>query len=274
MASHHAGGAGTSTGAEVAGRPYLVLTAADYRVLGPAEFGAPGLVAVESLGPFVDIQASGPLITVHDSTIEPHLGIGHHPHRHNERLFYILAGALDHDDALNGIRGHMDTGDVGQFVEGRRGMVHSEWNNGDVAAHAYILVYTTDPIPEQTDFRVLKDADAPRYDEGTGVHTKELVGPHSRLRVHGDIRRYTDSRMEPGSALALALGDGEGGLLWIGAGRVRLDGREIEQGATILAPPAAGERRLTVEAVAPARVLRVIHGPGHGFIRRSGRPRR
>ena len=262
---------GAAAGARAVDGLYIVLTERDYRVLGPADFGAPGLVAIESLGPFVDIQASGPLITVHDSTIDPHLGIGHHPHRHNERLFYILAGELDHDDALNGIRGHMDAGDVGQFVEGRRGMVHSEWNHGDAPAHAYILVYTTDPIPEQTDFRVLKDADAPRYDEGVGVHTKELVGPRSGLHVHGDVRRFTDSQMQPGSTLALSLGDGEGGLLSIRTGRIRLDGRDINAGATVLAPPARGARRLTLEAIEPARVLRVVHGPGHGFIRRSDR---
>src|SRR5204862_3535346 len=133
-----------------------------------------GLTAVESIGPFVGIQATGPLITVHDSVIDAGLGIGHHPHRYNERLFYIEQGQLDHDDALNGITGHMDTGDVGEFTEGRRGMVHSEWNHGDVGARAYILVYTTDPIPEDTAFTALRDEDAPRYDEGSGVWTKEL----------------------------------------------------------------------------------------------------
>ena len=112
--------------------PYLILAEQDYHVLGTGDFGAPGLEAIEVLGPFVDIQASGPLITIHDSTVDPHLGIGHHRHRYNERLFYIMAGELDHDDALNNIQGHMGPGDVGLFTEGQRGMVHSEWNNGDV----------------------------------------------------------------------------------------------------------------------------------------------
>jgi len=79
-------------------RPYLVLGPEDHVVLGESDFGMPGLVAVESMGPFSEIQASGPIITVHDSTIEARLGIGHHPHRYNERLFYIERGQLDHDD--------------------------------------------------------------------------------------------------------------------------------------------------------------------------------
>jgi Pirin len=164
-------------------RPYLVLRPEDHVVLGEAEFGMPGLVAVEAIGSFAAIQASGPLITVHDSTIAARLGIGHHPYRYNERLFYIEQGQLDHDDALNHITGHMDTGDVGQFTEGRPGMVHSEWNHGEVDTRAYILVYSTDPIPDQTAFNVLRDADAARYERAPGVHTKELAGPRSPLRV-------------------------------------------------------------------------------------------
>lgn len=248
--------------------PYLVLTDQDYRVLGPQDFGAPGLRAIESIGPFVNIQAVGPLITVHDSVIEPGKGIGHHPHRMNERLFYILAGELDHDDALNGIRGHMSTGDVGLFTEGRRGMLHSEWNHGDTEAHAYILVYVTDPVPEETAFTVFPDGDAPRYQEGEGVHTKELVGPSSWLRVHGDIRLFTDSTLETGRSLSLMLDEGEGGLLSIRTGQVRLDEHVIDQGSTVLAPPARGKRQLIIEAASPARVLRVVYGPGYGLLLR------
>ena len=126
---------------------FIVLRPEDHVTLGPSDFGMEGLTAVESIGPFTGIQASGPLITVHDSVIDAGLGIGHHPHRFNERLFYIERGQLDHDDALNDIQGHMDTGDVGQFTEGRRGMVHSEWNHGADDARAFILVYSTDPVP-------------------------------------------------------------------------------------------------------------------------------
>jgi hypothetical protein len=92
-------------------------------------------------------------------------------------------------------------------------MLHSEWNNGDVPTHAYILVYTTNPIPEKTSFTVLHDADAPRYAEGDGVQTKELVGPRSDLRVHGDLRLFTDTTLEDGRPLTVVLDDGEGGLL-------------------------------------------------------------
>jgi redox-sensitive bicupin YhaK (pirin superfamily) len=255
---------------------YLVLGPDDYRVLGAAEFGAPGLQAVEAIGPFVEIQASGPLITVHDSTIEPHLGIGHHPHRYNERLFYILAGQLDHDDALNGIRGHMPAGAIVRLTEGKQGMLHSEMNHGEVPTHAFILVYVTDPVPERTSFAAVTDAEAPRYEESPGVRTKELVGPRSPLRVHGDVRLFTDTWLEPSRTVTLRLADREGGLLWVADGRLRLDGHDLDRGTTVLAPPARGERELIVSAAASARILRVVHGPGFGLVRRGeqpGRPR-
>jgi redox-sensitive bicupin YhaK (pirin superfamily) len=255
---------------------YVVLDPDDHVVLGESDFGMPGLTAIESIGPFVGIQASGPLITVHDSVIDAGLGIGHHPHRHNERLFYIEEGQLDHDDALNRITGHMDAGDVGQFTEGLRGMIHSEWNHGDVDTRAYILVYSTDPIPPQTSFTALRDRDAPRYEEGPGVHTKELVGRRSALGVNGDIRLFTDSRLDQEAGMSIELGPGEGGLASVREGEVRIepDADLLTTGSTLVIPPSEESRGLRIRALRPSRVIRVVHGRGHGFVRDTPMPRR
>jgi redox-sensitive bicupin YhaK (pirin superfamily) len=250
-------------------RPYLILQPEDHAVLAESEFGMPGLIAIESIGPYTGLEASGPLITVHDSVIDAGLGIGHHPHRYNERLFYIQ---LDHDDSLNDIQGHMDTGDVGQFTEGP-GMMHSEWNHGNVDTRAYILVYSTDPIPEITAFNALRDADAPRYDEGPGVHTKELVGTKSPLRVHGDIRYFAESRLEPDAELTLELAEDEGGLVSVREGLIAVvrDGDELVPRSTLIAPPAPEPRTIRLRAEEPSRIVRVVHGPGHGFVHQSPR---
>jgi redox-sensitive bicupin YhaK (pirin superfamily) len=248
-------------------RPYVILDADDHTVLGESQFGMAGLTAVESVGPFVSVQALGPLITVHDSVIDAGMGIGHHPHRHNERLFYIEEGQLDHDDARNGITGHMDAGDVGQFTEGRGGMIHSEWNHGDVHTRAYILVYTTDPIPEQTAFNVLKDAEAPRYGEGRGVRTKELIGIRSPLRVHGDVRLFTDSQLDADAHLSIPLAVGEGGLASVREGAVVVDDEQkLTPGATLLIPPAENARAVGMRATEPSRVVRVVCGRGNGLV--------
>jgi redox-sensitive bicupin YhaK (pirin superfamily) len=256
------------------GHAYLILRPEDHAVLGESEFGMPGLRAIESIGPYTEIQALGPLVTVHDAVIAPHLGIGHHPHRMNERLFYIEQGQLDHDDALNGIRGHIDSGDVGEFTEGRRGMLHSEWNNGDIPTRAYILVYGTDPVPATAAFTVLKDADAPRYEEGAGGSTKELVGPRSPLRVHGDIRLFTDSRLPADGELTLGLPASEAGLVSVREGRIRLDDDEaLGAGDTLVLPPMEEAREFALRADGPSRIIRVIAGRSYGLVRESPRYR-
>ena len=116
--------------ATVTDRPYLVLRPEDHVVLGESDFGMAGLTAAESIGPFVGIQASGPLITVHDSVIDAGLGIGHHPHRFNERLFYIEEGQLDHDDALTASPG---TWTPGTSASSRRGAAAWSTPNGTTA---------------------------------------------------------------------------------------------------------------------------------------------
>lgn len=244
----------------------IVLDPDDSFVLGQEQFGVPGLFAHEVIGPFVRVQALGPLIMVHDGRFEPRHGIGHHPHRYNERLFYILEGTVDHDDALNDIQGHMGTGDVGQLTEGMRGMLHKEWNNTDGPARAFILVYSTDPVPPRASFEALRDADAPRYDEGEGARTKELVGSKSPLRVRGDVRLFADTALEPGAALETTFGEGETGMLFALEGTLDVEGHEIREEGSVLVGP--DDRVRTVRARAPegGKVIRVVGGPGHGLV--------
>jgi redox-sensitive bicupin YhaK (pirin superfamily) len=246
----------------------LVLTPEDYKVLDQDDFGVPGLVAHEIIGPFVRLRSLGPLIMVHDGVFEPHHGIGHHPHRFNERLFYILEGAVDHDDALNGITGHMGTGDLGRLTEGMRGMLHKEWNNTDGRARAFILVYGTDPTPPQASFEALRDPDAPRYEESAGVTTKELVGPSAPLPINGDVHLFADSHVDAGGELSVELGAKEGGLLFTleGAFDVSNENREsIPLGHAAVLPPSDAARSLRVRSEGGGRVLRVVIGPGRGM---------
>ena len=252
----------------------VLLSHDDYATLDEDDFGVPGLVASEIVGPFVRLQALGPLIMVHDGVFEPHHGIGHHPHRANERLFYILDGAVDHDDALNGIVGRMEKGDLGRLTEGLRGMLHKEWNNTDGRARAFILVYSTntEPPPARASFAALRDADAPRYDEGPGARSKELVGPKANFPVNGDIRLFTDTRIERGRELSVGLGAEEGGLLFTVDGAVEVEGAagaggsELGRDETVLLPPAAEARSVRVRSAEGARVIRVVFGPGYGLV--------
>jgi redox-sensitive bicupin YhaK (pirin superfamily) len=249
----------------------MVLQPSDYAVLDEDDFGVPGLVAHEWVGPFVQVQAVGPLIMVHDGIFDPQKGIGHHPHRYNERLFYIMEGAVDHDDSLNGITGHMGTGDLGQLTEWKGGMFHQEWNNTDGRARAFILVYGTEPVPPQASFRALRDSEASRYGSAPGVETKELVGPSSSLQLHGDVRLFTDDVLGPGAELTTQIGEDEGALLFVAEGDVVMDGEILEAEAMALLPPSSEGRSIGVTSRTGARVLRAVFGPGHGLVLRSDR---
>lgn len=206
--------------------PVVLPSTAFYRV-GEQEFGVPGLIAIESVGPFVPVQSVGPFFMIHDSYWQPGFGIGHHPHRTNERLFYIVRGRVEHDDALNGIKGTMEEGDLGRLTEGLRGMFHQEWNGapGEIS-HAFILVYRPDaepPIPT-AEFAVLRAADRPVYEEGDGAETTELVGPRSPFRVNlSSMRLFADTKLRPGAELTFSLAADEGALVYPLEGRVELD---------------------------------------------------
>lgn len=109
-ATHPAAPTDPAAPAAAPGKLLVIPDTAFFR-LTEREFGMPGLVAIESIGPFVEHAIVGPILTIHDSTLAPGLGIGHHPHRGNERLFYILRGEIRHDDSLNRITGVMGEGD-------------------------------------------------------------------------------------------------------------------------------------------------------------------
>ena len=210
-----------------------VLSATGFHRLTEAEFGMPGLVAIESVGPFVQLARVGPFITIHDSFLAPGLGIGHHPHRGNERLFYILRGEIRHDDALNGITGVMGEGDLARLTEGERGMLHREWNGrDDLSTHAFILVYTPDvepPIPLAS-FAAHRAGDMPRVTEADGVETLHVLGGESSFRAnHSGIASLFDSSMAADASLETHMGPNEGLILYPLEGILRLDAAPDDQ---------------------------------------------
>jgi redox-sensitive bicupin YhaK (pirin superfamily) len=246
----------------------IVLGEADRAVLDESDFRVSGLVAHEWIGPSVAVHGVGPLVTVHDARFEPGRGITHHPHRYHERLFYILEGAVEHDDSLNGIRGHMGTGDLGRLTEGMRGIYHQEWNRTDGPARAFVLVVTTDPIPPRASFVALRDGDAPRYGEGDGVRTKELVGPRANFPLHGDVRLLTDTTIAGGAHLRRALAEGEGAVTFPLEGEIALEGSRLTPPSMAVLPPALDPRSIELSATTPVRLLWVTFGLGNRLLRR------
>jgi redox-sensitive bicupin YhaK (pirin superfamily) len=266
---------------ELTGNLQIVSATSFYR-LTEAEFGMPGLVAIESVGPFVELARVGPFITIHDSFLDPGLGIGHHPHRGNERLFYILRGEIRHDDALNRIQGVMNEGDLARLTEGEIGMLHREWNGReDVRTHAFILVYTPDAEPpiERAAFNAIREHEVPRHAEARGVETLELIGGQSTFAANNSaITTIFDSTLDDAAQLELEVPPAEGLILYPLEGAVRLttegDEARLLRGSSQMHPEGPDELaivwsdirgrviRLSAEE-SGARVLRI------GFTRRD-----
>lgn len=238
--------------------------------VGEEQFGVRGLIAIESVGPYTSVQRMGPFIMVHDGFFQPGFGIGHHPHRTNERLFYILAGRVEHDDSLNHIRGTMDEGDLGRLTEGVRGMLHQEWNGAeDQVTRAFILVYHPDvhpPIPV-AEFAVLRAADRLPVRESSGAETLELVGPTSGFHLnHSGLLRYADTTLTDGAGVDVTPGPDRGLLIYPVDGSVSVL-RDGDDGVALSATGSVhpeGPSNLAVawgKDRAPAIRLRAEDGP-------------
>lgn len=247
----------------------IIIKPDDHYVLGVDEFGMDGLLAIESVGPFVDTLAIGPLITVHDSVIYAGQGIGHHPHRYNERLFYLEKGTFDHDDMLNNVQGHIKDGGMARFTEGMRGMMHKEWNNGDEDSEIFILVARTNPVPKDMMFEILPSEKMLVREEAPGVQVKYMVGGGTPIEIYSDIHTFTDTQMNERSKITWDVPAQQGGLLSVREGEVQVDDDGLTKKWTLLLPPSEKPRTTNLSAQTKARVIRATFGWGEGLVTRS-----
>lgn len=245
-----------------------IVRAADRIVIGPEDFGAPGLVAREPIGPTAPVRYVGEVLVLHDSVIAAGLGIGHHPHRGNERLFYVLSGGLHHDDALNHYTADAAAGDLAIFTEGHRGMIHSESNPADTDARIWIIVAPTDPMPPTASVKVLADADADRQQPTDGVAVKVVVGDGSPARIASDVRWLADIDLRGDAVYTRNLGTDEAVVVQPIAGTVRAMGEHLDTDDLLAvgADEAAGGHTLELAGTGDAaRVLVAVTGSGLGF---------
>ncbi|KAF2756677.1 hypothetical protein EJ05DRAFT_532524 [Pseudovirgaria hyperparasitica] len=70
------------------------------------------------------LRRLSPFLMLDHFSISPGAGFPDHPHRGQETITYLLAGAVDHED-FAGNRGTIETGDL-QFMTAGRGVVHAE----------------------------------------------------------------------------------------------------------------------------------------------------
>ena len=242
----------------------------DYHLIGPEQFGSPGVSAFESVGPNVEVQAVGALVAVQDRRFEPRAALDHPGRPGHEHLLYALEGGIEHEVSSEGTRATMDAGDLGILTEGDAGRGYMQRSRGDRAARVYVLVSAVEPTESAAGFAAIRDRQMRRRSPTSGVETK-LVVERDGDRVHGDLREVGDSRLEIGATVSIRLDGGEGALLFCLDGRVQVaPGEEpalsgVGFDDTVIIPPTERDRDLRVSAQAPARLLHLVSGTGAGL---------
>ena len=188
------------------------------------------------------------LRVLNEDRVAPGQGFGTHGHRDMEILTWVLSGALEHRDSL-GTHGVIRPGEA-QVMSAGTGIRHSEFNASGTEPVHFLQVWI---LPERAGL-------TPRYDqvafqEGDLQNRLHLVasddGAGGSVKIFQDLKVYL-ARLDEGSEVQPILAPDRGGYLQVAAGRVTLNGLDLNagDGARI-----EGEAALRIRATAPSEVL-------------------
>ncbi|NQU58531.1 MAG: pirin family protein [Rhodospirillales bacterium] len=190
----------------------------------------------------------GPLRVWNDDTIKAGSGFPMHPHEDMEIITYIRKGAISHADNL-GNEGITEAGDV-QVMSAGTGIVHSEYNRGDIDTELFQIWIETD-----------NSGHKPRWDSGKfpeagrGASLEPLAsgraGHEGALMIHQDAALF-GATLDAGQSVGHTLEPGRRAYLVAVRGTVRVNGVEV--------PPRAGvamtdESEILIEALEPGEVV-------------------
>ena len=125
-----------------------------------------------------------PFLMLDHFTATAEAGFPDHPHRGQETITYVLAGAVDHED-FAGNKGSLEAGDL-QFMTAGRGIMHSEMPREGADGKSNVGLQLWVDLPEKLKsveprYRDLRASEIPTVDIDEGkVHVKIISG-----RSHG-----------------------------------------------------------------------------------------
>jgi redox-sensitive bicupin YhaK (pirin superfamily) len=188
------------------------------------------------------------LRVINDDRVAPGRGFGSHSHRDMEIISYVLEGALAHKDSI-GTNGVLRRGDV-QGMSAGTGVVHSEFNGSTTEPVHFLQVWI---IPDERGI-------APRYDQKTFADAdkhgrlRQVASPDSAdgsLRINADARVYA-GMFDAGQKSDLPLDAGRHAWVQVAAGRVRVNGQELDTGDGVAI---SDERHLNIEGINQGEIL-------------------
>ena len=195
-----------------------------------------------------DRMGFGPLRVWNDDVIKPGKGFPMHPHADMEIITYLRKGEISHEDNL-GNKGVTVAGDV-QVMSAGTGIVHSEYNRGEVDTELFQIWIETDRAGHEPRWDAKKFPDA-----GRGAVLEPLAsgrkGHDDALMIHQDAALF-GATLSDGQSLTHIFSEYRKGYLVPSRGTVLVNGTEIGEraGAAI-----AGEREITITAQGDAEIV-------------------
>lgn len=195
---------------------------------GRREFGWLSARHTFSFGSYRDPAWMGfrHLRVLNEDWIQPGKGFPMHPHEDMEIVTYVLEGALRHKDSTGG--GGVIEPWVVQRMSAGTGIRHSEFNASQREPVHLLQIWI---LPNRRGHK-------PSYEEKTFLPKARenrlcLVaspdGAAGSVRIHQDARLY-GSVLEKEKAVELALGKGRHAWIQVARGRVRVNGKPLDEG--------------------------------------------
>jgi redox-sensitive bicupin YhaK (pirin superfamily) len=161
-----------------------------------------------------------------------------HPHRDIEGLTYVVEGTFGHEDDVGGAPGPLPAGSVQRMTLGR-GAWHSEQNASQTEPMRFIQIWI---VPNERGLEPGVEQKVFTQEDRTDRLLRAISGDDGdAVLVHQDAHVFV-SRLNNGSSVEHAIGEGRGVYLYVIEGDVDVDGERMTTGdaAQIAEEPSVG----------------------------------
>jgi redox-sensitive bicupin YhaK (pirin superfamily) len=149
-----------------------------------------------------------------------------HPHRDIEGLTYVVEGSFRHEDDVGGAPGPLPAGSVQRMTLGS-GAWHSEQNASETEPMRFIQIWI---MPNERGLEPGVEQKVFGTEDRTDRLLKAISGDDGdAVLVHQDADLFV-SRLNQGSSVEHAMGDGRGAYLYVIDGDVEVNGERMETG--------------------------------------------
>lgn len=167
-----------------------------------------------------------PFLMLDHASVSPGAGFPDHPHRGQETITYVLAGAIDHED-FAGNKGTIETGDL-QFMTAGKGIMHAEMprSNPDGSPNVGLQLWVD--LPEKLKsceprYRDLRAKEIPEIEVDDGKVSVKIISGESHGTESVRELAYTpvwifDITIRPGGTITQELPKGWNAFAYILSG--------------------------------------------------------